>query len=132
VNAGGDPLNIGCCHTERMNVSGNPNAGSGVHTRAEWFNTSAFTAPTNYTYGNEKVNSYVSQHFNDVDMSLFRDFHIGLGEDRYFEFRAESFNLFNNVVWSTPDNTNTDTTFGQIRGQRNSPRQLQMSLKFFY
>jgi carboxypeptidase family protein len=132
VNAGGDPLNIGCCLTERMNVSGNPNAGSGVHTRAEWFNTSAFTAPTNYTYGNEKVNSYVSQHFNDVDMSLFRDFHIGLGEDRYFEFRAESFNLFNNVVWSTPDNTNTDTTFGQIRGQRNSPRQLQMSLKFFY
>jgi len=132
VNAGGDPLNIGCCLTERMNVSGNPNAGSGVHTRAEWFNTSAFTAPTGYTYGNEKVNSYVSQHFNDVDMSLFRDFHVGLGEDRYFEFRAESFNLFNNVVWGTPDNTNTDTTFGQIRGQRNSPRQLQMSLKFYY
>ena len=72
----------------------------GLHTREEWFNTSAFTAPTNYTYGNEKVNSLVSQHFNDVDMSLFRDFHIGLGEERYFEFRAESFNLFNNVVWS--------------------------------
>ena len=55
VNAGGDPLNIGCCLTERMNVSGNPN--SGAHTRQEWFNTSAFTAPTGYTYGNEKVNS---------------------------------------------------------------------------
>ena len=132
VNAGGDPLNVGCCLTERMNVSGNPNAGAGIHTRAEWFNTSAFTAPTGYTYGNEKVNSYVSQHFNDLDMSLFRDFHLGLGEERYFEFRAESFNLFNNVVWGTPDNTNTDANYGQITGQRNTPRQLQMSLKFYY
>jgi len=132
VNAGGDPLNIGCCLTERMNVTGNPN--SGAHTRQEWFNTGAFTAPTNYTYGNEKVNSLVSQHYNDVDMSLFRDFHVGLGEERYFEFRAESFNLFNNVVWGTPDNTNTDANYGQVTGLRNGtgPRQLQMSLKFYY
>lgn len=132
VNAGGDPLNIGCCLTERMNVTGNPNSGSGIHSRLEWFNTSAFTSPTGYVYGNEKVNSLVSQHFNDVDLSLFRDFRLGLGEERYFEFRAESFNLFNNVVWGTPDNTNTDQLYGEITGQRNSPRQLQMSLKFFY
>lgn len=132
VNAGGDPLNIGCCLTERMNVTGNPNSGPGIHTRQEWFNTSAFTPPTGFTYGNEKVNSYVSQHFNDVDMSLFRNFHVGLGEERYFEFRAETFNLFNNVVWGTPDSGNTDANYGQITGQRNSPRQLQMSLKFYY
>ncbi len=132
VNAGGDPLNIGCCLTERMNVSSNPDAGASVHTRAEWFNTGAFTAPTGYTYGNEKPNAYVSQHFNDVDMSVFRNFHLGLGEERYFQFRAESFNLFNNVVWGTPDNSNTDTNYGQITSQRNTPRQLQMSLKFYY
>ena len=129
VNAGGDPLNVGCCLTERMNVSGNT---SGPHTLKEWFNTSAFTAPTNYTYGNEKVNSLNGQHFNDVDMSLFRDFHIGLGEERYFEFRAETYNLFNNVVWSNPDSGSTDANYGQITGQRNGSRQLQMALKFFY
>jgi hypothetical protein len=131
VNAGGDPLNIGCCLTERVNVVGNP-SGPGTRTRQEWFNPAAFASPTGYTYGNEKVNSYVSQHFNDVDMSLFRDFHIGAGEERYFEFRAETFNLFNNVVWGTPDSGNTDPNFGQITGQRNGPRQLQMSLKFYY
>ena len=131
VDAGGDPLNIGCCLTERVNVNGNP-FGTGTHTRQQWFNPAAFTAPTGYTYGNEKVNSYASQHFNDMDLSLFRDFHIGLGEERYFEFRAESFNLFNNVVWSTPHNSTTDTLFGQITGQRNQPRQLQMSLKYYY
>jgi hypothetical protein len=131
VNAGGDPLNIGCCLTERVNVVGNP-FGAGTRTRQQWFKPAAFASPTGYTYGNEKVNSYVSQHFNDVDLSLFRDFHIGLGEERYFEFRAESFNLFNNVVWGTPDSGDTDPNFGQITSQRNSPRQLQMSLKFFY
>jgi hypothetical protein len=132
VNAGGDPLNVGCCLTERMNVNGNPDSGHGIHTQQQWFNTSVFSPPTGFTYGNEKVNPLVSQHFSDVDMSLFRAFHLGAGEDRYLEFRAESFNLFNHVVWGTPDNTSTDTNFGQITGQRNTPRQLQMSLKFYY
>ena len=136
ITAGGDPLNIGCCLQERMNVIGNPN--SGAHTQKEWFNTSAFAAPTGYVYGNEKVNAYVSQHYNNVDMSLFRTFHFGLGEQRYLEFRAESFNLFNNVVFGVPDTNSTDTNFGQVTsertGQNGTPatRQLQMSLKFYY
>jgi hypothetical protein len=136
VTAGGDPENIGGINQERMNVIGNPN--SGPKTQLEWFNTSAFAVPTGYTYGNEKVNSLVSQHYNNVDMSLFRTFHIGLGEERYFEFRAESFNLFNNVVFGVPDTTSTDATYGQITGERSgqnglpATRQLQMSLKFYY
>jgi hypothetical protein len=81
----------------------------------------------------------VSQHWNNVDMSLFRQFHLGLGEERYFEFRAESFNLFNNVVFGVP-NTSVNApldpsgkpTFGSITSQRNTPRELQMSLKFYY
>ena len=72
ANAGGDPLNIGCCLTERMNVSGGDTE---AHTRKEWFNTSAFAPPTGYTYGNEKGGlCNVSQHFNDVDLTLSRTF----------------------------------------------------------
>ncbi len=136
VTAGGDPENVGGINQERMNVIGNPNGGS-VHTQKEWFNTNAFAIP-GYAYGNEKVNFLASQHYNDVDMSLFRDFHIGLGEQRYFEFRAESFNLFNNVVFNPPDANSTDTTYGQATSQRTCQngqpctRQLQMSLKFYY
>jgi hypothetical protein len=137
VTAGGDPENVGGINQERMNQVGNPNAGPNIHTQKEWFNTSAFAVP-GYAYGNEKVNSLVSQHYNNVDMSLFRTFHVGLGEERYFEFRAESFNLFNNVVFGTPDANSTDANFGQITiertGQNSLPatRQLQMSLKFYY
>ncbi len=137
VTAGGDPENVGGINQERMNLVGDPNSGP-VHTQKEWFNTGAFAVPAGYTYGNEKVNTLVSQHYNNLDMSLFRDFHMGFGEKRYFEFRAESFNLFNNVVFDVPDTTSTDTNFGQITSERSgqnglpATRQLQMSLKFYY
>lgn len=141
VTTGADPENLDCgCLQERVNQVSNPNTGSGIHTQLQWFNISAFAQQASYTYGNEKVNPLVSQHWNDVDMSLFRDFHIGLGEGRYFEFRAESFNLFNNVVFAVPDDSLSDSTiisnnhplFGQVQSQHNAPRQLQMSLKFYY
>jgi hypothetical protein len=136
VTTGTDAENVGCCNQQRANVSGNT---SGPKTRAQWFNTAAFTIPAAYTYGNERPNSMVSQHWNNVDMSLFREFHIGLGEEKYFEFRAESFNLFNNVVFGVPHNSvnaGLDSAgkpiFGSITSQRNVPRELQMSLKFYY
>ncbi|HEX4030691.1 MAG TPA: carboxypeptidase regulatory-like domain-containing protein [Terracidiphilus sp.] len=132
VTTGNDPENVGCCNQERVDVTGNPNSGAGIHTQAKWINTSAFTQQAPYTYGTEKVNPFVGQHFNDVDLSVFRQFHLGLGEERYFEFRAESFNLFNNVVFNPPDSSISDTNFGQVTGQWNNPRQLQMSLKFYY
>ncbi len=132
VVAGNDPLNVGGINQERMNMVGNPNSGSGIHTQKEWFNTSAFTPPTNYVYGNEPVNPLVSQHWNDVDMSLFRNFQIGLGQQRYFQFRADAFNAFNNVVFSVPDTNDTDPTYGQVTGQHNAPRELQFALRFYY
>ncbi len=136
VVTGTDAENVGCCNQQRANVSGNT---GGPKTRAQWFNTAAFTIPAPYTYGNERPNSLVSQHFNNVDMSMFRQFHLGLGEEKYFEFRAEAFNLFNNVVFDVP-NTNLNAgldsaghkIFGSITSQKNVPREMQMSLKFYY
>jgi hypothetical protein len=136
VTTGSDPENIGCCLQERLNVTGNPN--SGPRSQKEWFNTSAFAQPANFTYGNEKVNSLVSQNYNNFDLTLSRTFHAGLGEERYFEFRADAFNIFNHVVFNPPDAGITDTNFGQTTGQRSgqnglpATRQLQMSLKFHY
>ncbi len=132
VTTGSDPENIGCCLQERLNVLSNPNSGQGIHTRAEWFNRSAFAQPAAYTYGNEKVNPLTAQMRHEIDISLFRQFHAGLGEKRYFEFRADSFNLFNNVVFNTPDGNLAHPTFGQVLSQQNSPRQLQVALKFYY
>jgi hypothetical protein len=65
-------------------------------------------------------------------LSLFRQFHIGLGERRYFEFRAEAFNVFNTVVFAPPNSSLGGTNFGVVTAQQNTPRQLQLGLKFYY
>lgn len=132
VTASSDPENIGTISQERVNKVGDPNSGSGIHTPAQWFNTSAFALQAPYTYGNEKVNALTSDGTRNVDMSIFRTFHIGLGERRYFEFRAESFNLLNKVMFAIPNAALGGANFGAVTSQQNSPRQLQMGLKFNY
>jgi hypothetical protein len=140
VTTSQDVENTGCCWQKRVDVIGNPKQNIPSNPDApQWISPAAFALPAAYTYGSEKTNPWVSQHFNNVDMSIFRQFHIGLGEDRYFEFRAESFNLFNNVVFNNPNgnvssapDANGYPTFGTIGTQWNNPRQMQMSLKFYY
>jgi hypothetical protein len=127
-----DAENIGCCLQQRVDVVGDPNKGSGLRTPDKWFNTAAFASQAPFTYGNEKVNPYVSDANKNLDLSIFRSFHIGLGESRFFEFRAESFNLFNRVMFAVPNSSLGGTNFGAVTSQQNSPRQLQMGLKFNY
>jgi hypothetical protein len=142
VNSG-DPENVGSISQERVNVVGKPNSGPGLHTAAQWFNVNAFALQAPYTYGNEKVNPLTSDGTKNLDLSLFRTFHVGLGESRFFEFRAEAFNLFNRVMFSIPNNSLGGANFGAVTGsvtgstnglggQQNSPRQLQLALKFNY
>ena len=111
---------------------GSPNSGTGLRTPAQWFNVNAFALQAPYTYGNEKVNPLTSDGTKNLDLSLFRTFHVGLGESRYFEFRAESFNLFNRVMFAIPNSTLGGANFGAVTSQQNSPRQLQLALKFVY
>ncbi len=140
ITTGQDTENVGCCNQQRVDVTGNPKSNIPSNPDApQWISPSAFALPAVYTYGSEKVNPFVSQHYNDVDLSLFRQFHIGLGEARYFQFRAAAFNVFNNVVFNSPDtnfsaplDSNGYPQFGTVRSQWNSPRVLQMALKFYY
>ena len=140
VTTGSDAENIGCCLQERVDVVGNPKANIPMNpTEVQVLNPSAFAVPAAYTYGNEKTNPYTSAAYFNLDMSLFRTFHVGLGESRFFEFRAEAFNLFNNVQFGVPNtslNAPLDSagnpTFGTVNSQQNAPRVLQLALKFNY
>jgi hypothetical protein len=123
-------LNNGGYNNERANIVGNPSSGAG--TVAQWFNVAAFANPAPYTYGNSVPNSLVTDWGKNLDLSLFRQFRIGLGESRYFEFRAEAFNILNNVVFGYPSNNLSNPHPGQVTSQQNLPRQLQMGLKFYF
>jgi Carboxypeptidase regulatory-like domain/TonB dependent receptor len=56
---------------------------------------------------------------------------ITLTEARYFQFRADIFNLFNKTEFVNPDGNFSDTTFGQVQ-QARDPREVQFALKFYF
>lgn len=98
----------------------------------QWFNTSCFTAPAIYTFGNESRTDSTLRGpgIANYDFSLFKRTTIA---ERYnVEFRAEAFNLFNRVQFGTPNTAQTtaaNNIFGQITSQLNNPRLLQMALR---
>jgi len=125
-------LNDGGLNNERANLVGNPNAGAG--TVAQWFNVSAFADPAPYTFGNSRPNAWNTDWGRNLDISLFRKFHLGLGETKYFEFRAEAYNVFNNIIFGYPNSNIDNVNAGQVTSAAPAtlPRQLQMGLKFYF
>ncbi|HWZ75081.1 MAG TPA: carboxypeptidase regulatory-like domain-containing protein [Candidatus Sulfotelmatobacter sp.] len=114
---------------EHLNKVGNP--GLSKRTAAEWFNTAAYAAPTFGTFGDAGRNSLRGPSYWNWDTSLFRLFPIG--EGRQFEFRAEAFNVLNNVNLGQPNNDiNSGPAFGTINSTANAARQLQLAVKFIF
>jgi hypothetical protein len=112
-----------------MDLVGSPNLSK--RSPAEWFNTAAYAVPAGYTYGDSGRHSQRQAASWNLDSSVFRQF--PLGESRSFEFRAEAFNLFNNVVFGTPSaDFNTGTSFGTINSTYNTSRELQLGGKFIF
>jgi hypothetical protein len=62
------------------------------------FNPSAFAAPQGLTFGNSGRNILVNPHRTNFDMALLK--HFAVTESKYFEFRAEAFNVFNHTEFS--------------------------------
>ncbi len=115
--------------TEYLDVVGNPHLSK--QTAEEWFNTAAYAVPAGYTYGTAGRNSLRSQADWELDSSVFRL--IPVGDGRQFEFRAEAFNLLNNVVLGQPfSDYNTGPQFGTINSTYNVARELQLALKFTF
>jgi hypothetical protein len=69
----------------------------------------------------------------DIDSGLFKEFKMPYKEGHTVQIRWESFNITNTAILSSPslslDNT---STWGQLTGQRTSPRQMQFSLRYTF
>ncbi len=110
-------------------------SGSDQARYAEWFNTSCFSVPAAYTFGNESRTDpeIRGPGVANYDLALFK--RTAITERFNLEFRAEAFNLFNRVWFGPPntvDTTAANNTFGQITTQLNQPRLLQLALRLRY
>jgi hypothetical protein len=56
---------------------------------------------------------------------------IAVTERKYFQFRADIFNLFNKTEFVNPDGNFSNTTFGQVLQAREA-RDVQFALKFYF
>jgi hypothetical protein len=100
---------------------------NGPKTKAQWFNTAAFTAPAAGYYGNSGIGVIRGPGLVGFDMSLFKEFHFA--ESNFFEFRAESFNTFNHTNFTSVSTTYGSSSFGQVTAAAD-PRILEFSLRY--
>jgi hypothetical protein len=97
----------------------------------EWFNTDDFVANATGTYRNIGKNSLRGPRLFTTDLTLMKAGKAG--ERIRYEFRAEFYNVFNNVNFGLPDAFFPDGpgVFGAITSA-NDPRILQMALKLSF
>ena len=117
--------------TYRPNLVAGQDPNAGANTPQQWFNTAAFVAPAQFTYGNAGRNIVTGPGIFNVDMSIIRN--VRLGGARSLQFRLEAFNVFNNPVWGDPNMSMANPAlFGTINTTRTPMRELQIGAKFSF
>jgi hypothetical protein len=96
---------------------------------SEYFNTALFVPNAIGTFGNIAKNNIEGPGLFRVNLSVLKDFRIV--EKASLQFRAEFFNIFNNVNFYNPGNTVGTGSFGQITSAQD-PRILQFALKIMF
>jgi len=95
----------------------------------QFFNAAAFVVNAPGTFGNSGRNILRGPRTFNTDFSVLKDTRIT--ERATFQFRAEFFNLFNNVNFNNPNTTRTSGNFGQITSAKD-PRILQFGAKILF
>ena len=135
----GQPLSI---------FNNNGNLGNGQQSRADlvgdprisnpsknaWFNTAAYAPAAQFTFGNSGVGDVEGPGFFQINSGLSKNFHVS--ENKYFQFRWETYNLFNNVNYiirsgGSTLNVNDTANFGKIF-EAESARTMQFGLRFLF
>jgi hypothetical protein len=124
--AGARPNRLPGC---KADISGSPESRLN-----EWFNTSCFSQPDAFTFGNEpRVDSSLRQQgIVNFDFAIFKRTTFGPSERIGVEFRTEVFNLFNHPLFGPPVTYLPSGSFGAVNNTVNNPRLVQFAMKFVF
>lgn len=95
----------------------------------QYLNSSQFSDPPLGQFATTPRSICCGPGENQWDITVSKK--IALTEAKYFQFRADVFNLFNKTQFVNPDGNFSDTTFGLIQ-QARDPRLVQFALKFYF
>ena len=103
----------------------------------QYFNPNAFLAPATGTFGNVGRDTLIGPGLRTIDFSVLK--RTAITERVNLQFRAEFFNLLNNVNFSTPNpvvftsaGTAPASTAGVITATASTSRQIQFGLKLLF
>ena len=96
---------------------------------SRWFNTSAFQF-ADLHFGNVGRNTLRSPALKTWDTGIFKEFPVREGQR--FQFRFETFNLFNTPQFRAPNAQLGAPAFGQITSTWLDNRQIQFALKYLF
>jgi hypothetical protein len=114
---------------ERPNCVGDPTPAQ--QTLNRWLDITAFQRAPRGTWGNCPIGVARAPGYKNLDLVLAKRF--DAGRSRYFEFRAEAFNLTNTPSFGPPArDINAPNTFGTITSTVSTARTVELVLKFFF
>jgi Carboxypeptidase regulatory-like domain/TonB dependent receptor len=117
----------------RPNRIGNGNLPSDQRSVKHWFDTAAFTTPTQYNFGNAGRDIVFGPGAVNFDFSAFKRFPIKkLGETGELQFRAELFNIFNHPQFALPNARVDIPTGGTITSLVTPMRTVQLGAKVVF
>jgi hypothetical protein len=149
VYSGVQQTGVGAGGTDRPDLLTMPKFSTSRMVREDYFglgkaNCSFFQIPNNVPcdtgqnrggFGTLGRNTFRGPGFRDFDIALIKDTafgHRGNGELANLQFRAEFFNIFNEVNFGLPSNIVRGSGFGIISRTAGPSRQIQFSLKLNY
>ena len=97
-----------------------------------YLNIAAFPTQLPYVIGNQtRYNPKARGFWNkNENISLSKTFPV---KERFkLDFRGEAFNLLNRTIFGNPNANLNSNAFGQVTGQSNAPRQMQLALKLYW
>ncbi len=113
----------------RADVLRDPNLGASGRTVERWFDTTAFTQPGAFQFGNQGINILRADGRIVVNMSILRDFRIR--DNLRFQFRGEFLNAANHPDFGVPGAVLGAPGFGVV-SSATPPRQIQLGLRMIF
>ena len=110
----------------RPNLIRDPQLAASERTLARWFDTAAFVAPAQFTFGNSPRSGLRGDSLQTVDLTLSKEFPV---TERYrLEMRSEFYNLLNHANFELPGHVLGAANFGTVLSAR-AARAVQLGLR---
>jgi hypothetical protein len=121
---------------QRPNLTGTLECNHGSDFLTNYFaNPDVAVAPSPFTIGNapRSIGTCRQPGQANATLSLFKEFMFSkLREGAKLQLRFEAFNALNHPQFSGPDTAVNGGNFGVITSTANSPREVQLALKFYW